>query len=465
MDILLVFPFSRTHYSVPPLGLGYLATAARRDGFDVHILDCTRDRLDSDGFRRRILESRPRMVGFQTFSYDFHTVRQALAVVKEIDPGIVTVVGGAHPSGVPAETLQQMPAADYAVRGEGERALPMLARRTLRGEDIDARDIPGLVWRDGTAPDAVWMNEPAFTADLDEVGMPAWDMMDPRTYQFAPQGVFLKSPPVAPVSTSRGCPFQCTYCAGKSLTGAAIRKRSIGRVLDEVELLYHQYGAREIHIVDDNFTMFRDRVMEFCQGLEDRRLKIHFTFPNGVRVDTLDRQLLTTLKRAGCYSMIIGVESGSDRVLKMMKKSLTTAEVRRGVALINEVGIDVSGFFILGFPGESRDEMEQTISFSRSLGLDAAHFSNFLPLPGTEATEMLQRQGKLPHIDWSQLFYSKVAYVPDGMSARELKRLQRRAYLGFYLRPRVLLKLPGKVKSRHHVRAIARRLKDYLFER
>ena len=462
MDVLLVFPYSRTHYSVPPLGLGYLATALRRQGFDVQILDCTKERLQLDGFRRRIMDQRPRMVGIQTFSFDFHTVKGELEAVKDIDPAIVTVVGGAHPSGAPDETLSQMPAADYAFRGEGETGLPLLVRACLRGEAIDLRSIPGLVWREDSE---TRMNEVGYTEDLDGLGQPSWDMIDPRSYQFAPQGVFLKSPPVAPISTSRGCPFQCTYCAGKTLTGVRIRKRSIGHVLDEVELLYHQYGIREIHIVDDNFTMFRDRVFEFCSGLRDRQISLHFTFPNGVRLDTLDRELLAALKQAGCYSMIVGVESGSDRVLKDMKKSLTTEKIRRGVALIKEAGIDVSGFFILGYPGETREDMLQTIAFSQSLGLDAAHFSNFLPLPGTEATEMLRQQGKLPDLDWSQLFYSKVAFVPDGLTAEELKNLQRQAYLGFYLRPGIMWSLKGKVKSWHHVRAIARRLEDYLFSR
>jgi anaerobic magnesium-protoporphyrin IX monomethyl ester cyclase len=466
MDILLVFPFSRTHYSVPPLGLGYLATALRRQDFDVQILDCTKEKLDLDGFRQRVQQLKPRLVGFQTFSYDFHTVEKCLDVVKAIDGDIVTVVGGAHPSGAPRETLEQLRGADYAIRGEGEQGLPLLARRCLRDAgsvQVELAGIPGLVWRDQAG--AIRMNEPAFTEDLDSLGQPSWDMMDPRLYQFAPQGVFLKSPPVAPISTSRGCPFQCTYCAGKSLTGARIRRRSISLVLDEVELLYREYGVREIHIVDDNFTMFRDRVVEFCRGLDERQLKIHFTFPNGVRIDTLDPELLQILKKAGCYSMIVGVESGSDRVLKAMKKSLTTETVQRGVALINQAGIDVSGFFILGFPGETREEMLKTIAFSQSLGLDAAHFSNFLPLPGTEATEVLREQGKLPDLDWSQLFYSKIAYVPDGITAEELKRLQRQAYLGFYLRPSVLWKLKGKVKSWHHVSSIALRLKDYLFNR
>lgn len=462
VDVLLVFPLSRTHYSVPPLGLGYLASSLRSRGYGVRILDCTRERLDLPGLLERIREWRPRMVGFQTFSYDFGTVRRALEGVKEVDPDIVTVVGGPHPSGVPVETLEDMSAADYAFRGEGEEGLPLLVGRLFARQDIDLASIPGLVWREDGR---VRANGVRFVEDLDSLGLPAWDLMDPRSYQFAPQGVFLKSPPVAPISTSRGCPFQCTYCAGKTLTGARIRKRSIPHVLDEVELLYHEYGAREIHIVDDNFTMFRDRVVEFCEGLHERRLKIHFTFPNGVRIDTLDGELLRLLKQAGCYSMIVGIESGSDRVLKAMKKGLTTETVRRGVALIKEAGIDVSGFFILGYPGETRDEMLQTIAFSRRLGLDAAHFSNFLPLPGTEAAEMLCRQGRLPKVDWSQLFYARVAYVPEGMTAAELKRLQRQAYLGFYLRPSVLWKLRGKIRSWHHVQAIVRRLRDYLFYR
>lgn len=462
LDVLLVFPPSRTHYSVPPLGLGYLATALRGAGFSVGILDCTRERLTPAAAVRSVLRSAPRMVGVQAFSYDLPAVRDLAGAVKRADPAIVTVIGGAHPSGSPDTALADVPAADYAFAGEAETGLTLLARRTLRDEPHELAAIPGLLWREGPV---TLRNEPLFAGDLDALGLPAWDLMDPRGYVAAPQGVFLKSPPAAPVSSSRGCPFLCAYCAGRTLTGPRIRTRSIPLVLEEIELLWRRYGVREIHVVDDNFTADRSRVEEFCAGLAARCPGIAFTFPNGVRLDTLDAGLLRLLKSAGCYSLILGIESGSDRVLRLMRKGLTTEQIRRGAALVRDAGIEVGGFFILGFPGETRAEMEETIRFSRTLGLTAAHFSNFIPLPGTEAHRALQERGELGPLDWSRLFYADTPYVPPGMTARELKGLQRRAYLGFYLRPAILWGLRRRVRTLSQVRAIARRLGDYLLPR
>jgi anaerobic magnesium-protoporphyrin IX monomethyl ester cyclase len=460
VDVLLVFPPSRTHYSVPPVGLGYLATALRRSGFSVGVLDCTRERLTPAESVRSILERSPGIVGFQTFSYDVPAVRSLAAGVKGADPAIVTVLGGAHPSGTPETTLFDVPSADFAFAGEAETGLVLLARRILRGEPVAAGAIPGLLRREGNA---IATNEPLFDENLDGLGVPAWDLIDPRGYASAPQGVFLKSPPAAPVSTSRGCPLPCAFCAGKTLTGPRIRTRSIPAVLDEIELLRRDYGVGEIHVVDDNFTADRERVAAFCEGLASRCPGTAFSFPNGVRLDTLDAGLLRLMKSAGCYSLILGIESGSDRVLRLMRKGLTTERIRRGIALVREAGIEVGGFFILGFPGETREEMGETIRFSRSLGLTSAHFSNFIPLPGTEACRALCERGELGPIDWSRLFYADTPYVPPGLTAAELKSLQRRAYLGFYLRPSVLWGLRRRVRSWSQVRAIARRLADYLF--
>lgn len=462
VDVLLVFPPSRTHYSVPPIGLGFLAAALRRSGFSVGVLDCTRERLAPPAAVRAILARAPRLVGLQAFSYDVPAVRLLAEGVKAAVPAIVTVVGGAHPSGTPETAFADLPHADWAFAGEAETGLVLLARRALRGEPVALDSIPGLLRREGGLTVA---NEPLFAEDLDALGIPAWDLIDPRGYAAAPQGVFLKSPPVAPVSTSRGCPFPCAYCAGKTLTGARIRTRSIPLVLEEVALLHRDYGVREIHIVDDNFTADRERVAAFCLGLRMRCPGIAFTFPNGVRLDTLDAGVLRLMKEAGCYSLILGIESGSDRVLKLMRKGLTTDRIRHGVALVREAGIEVGGFFILGFPGETPEEMEETIRFSRSLGLTSAHFSNFIPLPGTEAFCALRERGELGAIDWSRLFYADTPYAPEGLSASELKGLQRRAYLGFYLRPAVLWGLRRRVRSWSQGRAIGRRLMDYLFAR
>ena len=461
MNVLLVVPHSPSHYVVPPLGLGYLATALRALPVEVSILDCVRERVPPEAFGARVAAARADLVGFRMFSCDHATLEANLRAVKALGHNVVTVAGGAHPSAAPTETLRALPLLDYAFVGEGEEGLCLLARR-LSGEDgIALEDVPGLVWRNENGE--IRCNAPTRPRDLDTLGFPAWDLMDPRGYADAPEGVFLKNTPVAPISTSRGCPHACTFCASHAVTGRPLRVHSVPHVLDEIERLVEDYGVREIHIEDDNFTANRRRVLAFCAGVRQRGLRFSLTFPNGVRLDTLDDEVLGALRDIGCYSMIVGIESGNQRVLDSIRKRLKLDVIREKVALIARSGIEARAFFILGFPTETRAEMLDTIEFACSLPLTAAQFSVFSPLPGAPATRELQRAGLLPaEPAWEDLYYHRIAFTPKGVTASELRNLVRRAYLRFYLRPRILRALLGQIQTPAHLLAVAQRLRDYL---
>jgi radical SAM superfamily enzyme YgiQ (UPF0313 family) len=228
-------------------------------------------------------------------------------------------------------------------------------------------------------------------------------------------------------------------------------------------MLYKQYEVREFHIIDDTFASYADRVREFCEGIKSRNLKISFTFPNGVRLDTLNREMLLAMKEVGLYAFTVGIESGSQRILDHMKKRLTLEKISQAVNLINDVGLEPNGFFIIGYPEETREDIEKTIQFAKELPLKRAHFSNFLPLPGTDATAALKQSGEIDDLDYSELFYSKIPYSPKGIPPRELKKYQQKAFLSFHLRPKILLKMIWDIKSWSHLKIIAKRAGDYLF--
>jgi len=245
--------------------------------------------------------------------------------------------------------------------------------------------------------------------------------------------------------------------------GKHYRVRSIPHVLDEIELLYHQFNVREIHIIDDMFSLQRQRVLDFCSGLEQRCLDITYTFPNGLRLDSLDREILTRMRDTGAYAFTVGIESGSPRVLKTMRKHLTPDLIREKITLIRDCGLEPSGFFILGFPGETREDIETTIRFANSLPIKRAHFSNYLPLPGTESSAQLYEKGEYLPGNWDQLAYYRVPYAPRGITKHELKGLQRKAFLMFHMRPRILLRMLREVRSINHVKGLFHRAVDYLF--
>ena len=461
MDVLLVTPISHTHYVIPPIGLGYLATAARRADFnDISICDCLKEGHTWESLAEFLKKAQSRLVGIQVFSYELGSVNRLLKLLKELNPDVITVVGGVHLSARGVAGLGDMPLADYAFQGEGEVGFPLLLRKLLREEPVEFVDIPGLIYREG---DKAKANPRIVNEDLDVLGFPAWDLIPPAEYPENPQGAFYQNFPIAPISTTRGCPFDCTFCASPVNMGKLLRKRSITHVLDEMELLYCDHGVREFHIIDDAFNVERKRVLEFCEGLVQRQLKISYTFPNGLRLNMLDEEVLSRMKETGAYAFTVGIESGSERILKAMKKKLSLDLIKEKVELICRCGLEPSGFFILGFPDETKEDMLKTIAFAKSLPLKRAHFSNFLPLPGTESTAKLLASGEIDSINFEEMFYSKVPYAPKGVTQAELKALQRKAFLEFHLRPRILLKMLLEIKSWRHFKTIMTRAYDYLF--
>ncbi|RMF93120.1 MAG: radical SAM protein [Candidatus Schekmanbacteria bacterium] len=462
MKILLVTPISDTHYVVPPIGLGYLASSLRKNGFpEVSILDCIKENMDYEKFREYIKSEVPDIVGFQIFSCDFSNTLKQIRIVKEENPSACILVGGAHVSTTRERILDDAPDVDFGFWGEAETTLPKLIRKFAGDDSIKYDDIEGLIRKENGR---TIVNERVFIEELDRLEFPAWDLIDPRTYPENPQGAFFEKFPIAPISTSRGCPYLCTFCASHTNMGRRVRLRSIENVIKEMELLYNEYSVREFHIIDDVFNLYKDRVLAFCDALKEKRWDISYTFPNGIRLNTLDLEVLTAMKETGAYSFTVGIESGSQRILDHMKKSLSLKEIEEKINLINEAGLTPSGFFIVGYPAETEEDIFKTIEFAKKLKIKRAHFSNFLPLPGTEATKRLLESKEIEEINWSQLFYSKVPYSPPGISRKRLKALQRKAFISFHLRPSIIIKMLSEIKSFRHLKSLLKRMTDYLFK-
>jgi radical SAM superfamily enzyme YgiQ (UPF0313 family) len=249
------------------------------------------------------------------------------------------------------------------------------------------------------------------------------------------------------------------------VSGRKIRRRSIDHVLGEIQYLYSKFGIREFHVVDDNFTMDAAYAKALLRKLKVMNLDMSWAVPNGIRMDTLDEELLGLMKDTGLYLISLGIESGSDRILKLMKKGITTARIREFVRMIQQAGIDMAGFFILGFPGETVETIRETIRFSTELPLKRANYFTYLPFPGSESYRMLQAKGELQDVDWTRFYFMNAAYVPDGMTRKALKRLQRLAFLKFYLRPQIMLYQIRSIRSLRHLFFLAKRFFHWIVMR
>ncbi|MCX6731762.1 MAG: radical SAM protein [Candidatus Parcubacteria bacterium] len=465
LRVLLMKPYSRADELIPPFSLGYLATAIRKN-HNVEILDGIKEKLTLGKLEKILREKNPDIIGIQVFTFHIATTKDYLRLIKRVLPKTKIILGGPHPSARPDDIFGFFPEADWAFKGEAEiglaKLLDLVAEGGTSGENLVG--VPGLIWRDG---DRTIINEQIFIENLDELGMPSWDLIRPDTYPLAPHGGFFKNYPIAPIIISRGCPFSCTYCAGHLVSGKKIRFRGADNVIEEIKILYHQYGIREIHIEDDNFTFNRNLVMDFCRKLKEDNLNISWTCPNGVRLDTLDKVLLLAMKDAGLYSISVGIESGSERILKDMKKNLTKETIKEKINLIRECGLDVSGFFIIGYPTETKDDIMETIDFARSLDLKRAGFSLFKPFPGTEITRNLIEKGELKEIsdeDWTRFVLADAVYAPIGFTREEMKKLRRKALLRFYLRPKIVIKFIKEIRNLTHLKLIMKRIYNWLFK-
>lgn len=469
MRVLLVNPqnlHGRNYVVIPNVSLGYLASSCLREGHDVTILDCVKNDLPPEAFADFLRANPQDVVGFNTFTPAMSAVRAYARVTQTTLPAADVILGGPHPTFEPIDTLAKIPQARFAFVGEAEEGLPRLLE-AMAGpgpEDDGALDgIPGLVRRvDGQ----VIVNPRSLVDDLDRNGIPAWSLVRPDTYPVAPNGIFSRSRHIAPIIATRGCPYPCTFCgAGKAL-GKKVRKRSTENLVAEIDLLSRDYGVREIHIMDDNFTFDSDYAASFCEALMKRKDPIFWALPNGVRLDSLDEPLLRLMERSGCYSMAVGIESGNQHVLDHIKKRLTVEEVEAKIRLIKGVsGIKVTGFFILGYPTETRHDMERTIRFAMGLPIDRANFFNYTPFPGSEVYETLKEAGSIEGLDYDDLYIHNISFSPPGISRAEMLSFPRRAHLKFYLRPRILWNLAREVKSLDQVKVILSRARAILVQK
>lgn len=438
MRILLVAPGKDSSAGLaqfPPIGLGYVASALRGAGYaDVRILDCLLERLDFNGFEEYLMQWRPDVVGINSWSLSVKEVDRSLKIAKRALPSTVTVIGGPHPSALGDRAMEYFREADYGFRGEAEIGAPMLIDYISGKPSVKPVDVPGLMWREAGA---VRSNPQSLEKDLDRFAPPSWDLMDPRRY--ASSGTLIQKH-TACIITTRGCPFPCTFCSAHIIAGREIRKRTPENVIGEMKHLISQYGIKRFVVFDENITLNHAHIKGFCDMVIKEDLRVSFELPNGIRLDTLNMEILKLMRRAGFSERVaVGIESGSERVLKLMKKGLSREEVKEKVELLNLAGFRPIGYFIIGFPTETREEMEETVRFALDLKLYRAGFMPFHPLPGTESYRRLVETGEIPEdFDWTALSTDSIAYSPEGISRDELDRIRKQAVLRFNLRPRVM---------------------------
>jgi len=466
MNILLISPKYDATIVAPHLGLGYLSSSLKKKGHKVKILDGTREEIK---YNPEDWE----LVGVTAMSNYFPEACKDIEKAKSY--GLKTIIGGAHIICDPEQSLIDSQA-NYAAIGEGERTMDQLA------SGFSPDSVEGLVyWENGkpkrSNPNLKKLIESKkmyttkignqsrdFQINIDDFGEPDWDSINPASYpKKMPHGMIYKSLPLAPIITTRGCPYSCIYCSAPITAGKRMRYRDPVKVVDGIDMLIKKYGVKEIQIEDDNFTLKRKHVIAVCEEIIKRKIKIDWCLPNGVRIDKLDPEMLRLMKKSGCYQMSLGIESANQRILDLIKKRLNKDLVKNVVNEVKKAGIQAVGFFIVGFPTETKKEIKETIDFASSLNLDRANFTKAVPLPGTELYNMwIELYGKNKNIDWKSFTMEQFTADWAACSGKEIARLQTWGFVKFYLTKFRFLKLLFSLQK-HQLITFTKRILKIVF--
>jgi len=427
---------------IPPLGLAYVAAVLERAGHDVVIYDCQLGITDEDLIK--LLRSYdPELVGISATTPTFPSALSVGGAVKQSFPDVIVVIGGVHVTALPRETMS-FECFDIGVLGEGEETMEELVEHLEKNGTAGLDRVAGIIYKENGE---LKLTEPRpFIQDLDSLPYPARHLLPPLS-DYNPTPASYRRLPLAHLMTTRGCPYHCTFC-DRSIFGARYRARSVDNVMGEIEELIDKYGVQEIKFFDDTFTLDRKRVFEICREFKERGIDIGWSCLT--RVDRISREMLTTMKEAGCWQVLFGLESGDPRMLSLLKKGTTVEQNRRAVKLAHELGLSVRADFIVGTPGETVESLERTLQFAIGLNMDFAHFNKFTPYPGTELYHNLTKEGyefDFVSRSCSQLDHSYIMYTPEGMTENQFKMFVDSAYKRYYLRPEYILKQLRQIRS------------------
>lgn len=417
---------------LPPLGLCYLAAVLSEHGHETKILDCFAENISSAQLKREVEAFAPDVVGVTSTTVSYAAAQEVLRSVKEVHPAVTTVLGGAHMSALPSETMAECTDIDVGVFGEGEQTLLELVERLGRKESL--QNVEGTLVRSNGQ---IIENRPRPPFEnLDEIPLPARHLLkDLRLYSHTP---FRGAKFTTTMITSRGCPFRCGYC-DQSVFGRNWRYHSAGYVVSEMAHIKEKYGIDFISIEDDNFLLSKKRTVEICEKMIAASLNIGWSCLG--RANEVDAEVLPLMKKAGCRTVYLGIETASPRLLKLISKKLTVEDTRKGIALVKKYGIDVMGSFILGLPTETKEEMQMTIDLALSLPLDGISVFIFTPYPQTPLRELAFQHGTVSQ-KWTN--YSghptTLPFIPETISPEYLLGAQTRAYRKFLLRPTYLIR-------------------------
>ncbi|MBI2847820.1 MAG: radical SAM protein [Chloroflexi bacterium] len=398
----------------PPLGILYLAAVLKREGYSVKIIDAVADGSSQEDICHDVGESGARLIGI---SMTTAQTRGALSLAgglrERFGDGITIGIGGPHPTADPG-FVERFPVFDFAVVGEGETIFPEIVARVMKGESVRGSF-------QGTSP-----------PDLDALPFPERSLIDPSLYYIEPYGRY-----IANIHTARGCPFNCVFCS-KPVGKRSVKYRSPENILAEIEYCIREFDIKYVLFTDDTFTLDMERAALICEEILRRGIRL--TWACETRAELVDRPLLELMRRAGCHEISMGVESGSEYIRQhVIRKRVSDKHLISAFAECHRLGIDANAFCMLGFPGETRENMLETMNFIRRIKPELVGVHLTVPFPGSDIYRQAMAEGKISGDAWDAYARGEISgqpvYVPDGFTRERLEEMQKYVYRKYYYRP------------------------------
>jgi len=408
-----------------PLGLAYLASVLEVEGQRVKIIDCPTLNYDMRSLEKEVKGFKPDVVGITSTTSTIYDAYKVAELIKEINSKAKVVIGGPHVSFTAKETLKECPFIDIVVRGEGEITTKELMLHLEKGLSLE--EVKGISFRKNGK--IVETEDRPFIKNLDKLPFPAYHLLPMDKYKVGKHRF-------ANTITSRGCPFSCIFCSSSELCGRVWRARSPENVVEELKVLKSEYDVSEIEFLDDTFTLNSRRVEKICDLMIKENLNLSWSASS--RVNTITQRLADIMKKAGCHTIYLGIESGSQKILDLIQKGISVIQAEKAVQIVKRADINALGSFIIGVPGETAKSIKKTIRFAKRLNLNFVQFSICTPYPGTRLYKIAKEKGLILTQDWSKYTILDPVMKTPGILGKELKKWLMRAYLSFYLRPKFL---------------------------
>lgn len=436
-----------------PLSFMYLSSFLKKKmkrAVDVKLLDLRLHKDNGQILEHTILEFKPNLIGISLLSMDKGFLEKWGRFINALSPEALLIAGGAGAAYEYNEILPSNKALYAVVIGEGEKVLLNIVESLIAKKSI--KDIKGIAYYNGL--EVVVNQREDFIENLDDLPFPDYSLVDIKRYcgfTTTMNNLFMHKRYTHIVS-SRGCPYRCIYC--HELFGKRTRKRSPENFLSEIKWLYNHYSIREFHIVDDIFNLDRSRMHKILNMIIDSKLNVKLAFPNGLRGDILEKEDLDLLKQAGAYMITVAIETATERWQEILGKKLDIQKTLDNIDYAHKIGIITKGFFMIGFPGETVQEIENTVAMAIKSNLDHASFFIVIPFHNTGLERLAYEQWPEMNASINQCMSDNYYYGKKNFysmaTGYDLKKMQRRAYIKFYF-PSRLIKFLIKSPARYSI--------------